>query len=59
MICPICKIEFKGRRNKIYCSPHCKRRAKKKRGAQKRWQSFIKNNPGFKDLKELDLEDFY
>lgn len=59
MNCPICKTEFDGRRNKIYCGKKCKRRVKMKRRAERRWKSFIKNNPSFADLKEFSAEDLH
>lgn len=34
-ICPICKKEFNGRSNQIYCSKECKSLAKKIRAYQK------------------------
>lgn len=36
-VCPVCDTHFKGRRNKVYCSPKCKETgAKRKQRAKKR-----------------------
>ena len=53
-ICPICKTEFEGRPNKIYCSPRCKRKAKKIHKRERIYKFFLKNNPGFGGLPEME-----
>jgi hypothetical protein len=54
-VCKICGIEFNGRRNKIYCTPKCKRRAKKLHKRERIYQLYLKNNPGVKDFKRFVL----
>ena len=56
-ICKICKGEFTGRANKIYCTPRCKRRAKKNHRRERLRELFLKNNPGFSDFKEFSTEE--
>jgi hypothetical protein len=47
-ICPICRITFEGRLNKIYCGSGCRRRAEvreRRRRKKEKWERWLLSVP--------------